>query len=63
MSKEKIGLDYEKECEILRMQLEEQAHEFMNKIDRIQNEKNMIIENQMKEIEFYKNIIKGILHF
>ena len=63
MSKETIGLDYEKECEMLKMQLEEQAHEFINKIDSIRNEKNMIIENQMKEIEFYKNVIKGILHF
>ena len=63
MNKETMRPDYEEECKILRMQLEEQAHEFMNKIDSIQNEKNMIIENQMKEIEFYKNIIKGILHF
>lgn len=63
MNEKTEELNYEKKCELLRLQLEEQAHEFMNKIDSIKNEKNMIIENQMKEIEFYKNIIKKILHF
>ena len=63
MNKEQlVSLDYEAECNGLKQKLNEQADEWAKKLDIIVYEKNMIIENQMKEIEFYKNIIKSILH-
>ena len=63
MNKEElVSLDYETECNRLKQKLNEQADELAKKLDSIVYEKNMIIENQMKEIEFYKNIIKSILH-
>ena len=63
MNKEElVSLDYETECNRLKQNLNEQADEWAKKLDSIVYEKNMIIENQMKEIEFYKNIIKSILH-
>ena len=63
MNKEElVSLDYETECNRLKQNLNEQADEWAKKMDSIVYEKNMIIENQMKEIEFYKNIIKSILH-
>ena len=63
MNKEElVCLDYETECNRLKQNLNEQAYEWAKKLDNIVYEKNMIIENQMKEIEFYKNIIKSILH-
>ena len=63
MNKEElVSLDYETECNSLKQKLNEQADEWAKKLDSIVYEKNMIIENQMKEIEFYKNIIKSILH-
>lgn len=57
-----VSLDYEAECNMLRQTLNEQADEWAKKTDRIVYEKNMIIEKQLEEIEFYKNIIKSILH-
>ena len=63
MNKEKlVSLDYKAECNMLRQTLNEQADEWAKKIDSIVYEKNMIIEKQLEEIEFYKNIIKSILH-
>lgn len=59
---ESVSLDYEAECNRLRLRLNEQADEWAKRLDSIVCNKNMIIENQMKEIEFYKNIIKSILH-
>lgn len=48
-------------CDRLKKELNEQKDELQKRIDSINYEKNMIIENQLKEIEFYKNIIKSIL--
>ena len=62
MSENLKNIDYEAECNRLREALNEQADEWSKKIDNIVYEKNMIIDNQMKEIEFYQNIIKSILH-
>ena len=63
MKKEElVSLDYEAECERLKQILNEQADEWQKKIDSIVYEKNMIIEKQLEEIGFYKNIIKSILH-
>lgn len=66
MNKETVELNWEEEYKKLkhshRCQLEEIEHEFRNKYDSEINTKNMIIEQQQKEIEFYKEIIKGILH-
>lgn len=59
---ELVSLDYEAECNSLRLRLNEQADEWAKKLDSIVYEKNMIIEKQLQEIEFYKNIIKSILH-
>ena len=56
------SIDYEAECNHLREVLNEQADEWAKKIDNVVYEKNMIIDNQLQEIEFYKNIIKSILH-
>ena len=56
-----VSLNYEAECNRLKQELNEQKDELQKRIDSINYEKNMIIENQMKEIEFYKNIIKSIL--
>ena len=57
MNKEElVSLDYETECNRLKQKLNEQADEWAKKLDSIVYEKNMIIENQMKEIdkhEFY----------
>lgn len=62
MNKEEITtLNYEAECDRLKQELNERKDELQKRIDSINYEKNMIIENQMKEIEFYKNIIKSIL--
>ena len=62
MNKEEIiTLCYEDECDKLKKELNEQKDELQKRIDSINYEKNMIIENQLKEIEFYKNIIKSIL--
>lgn len=67
MNKETVGLDYkamyEQEIARRKYELEEQANQFRNEIDKEKNTKNAIIENQSKEIEFLKNTIKGILHF
>ena len=57
-----VSLNYEAECDRLKKELNEQKDELQKRMDSINYEKNMIIENQMKEIEFYKNIIKSILH-
>lgn len=63
MNKEElVSLDYKAECNMLRQKLNEQADEWAKKIDSIVYERNMIIEKQLEEIEFYKNIIKSILH-
>lgn len=63
MNKEQlVSLDYEAECNRLKLSLNEQADEWQKKIDSIVYEKNMIIDKQLEEIEFYKNIIKSILH-
>ena len=63
MNKEElVSLDYEAECNRLKQKLNKQADEWAKKLDSIVYKKNMIIENQMEEIEFYKNIIKSILH-
>ena len=59
---ELVSLDYEAECNRLKQKLNKQADEWAKKLDSIVYKKNMIIENQMEEIEFYKNIIKSILH-
>ena len=59
--KDLVSLNYEAECDRLKQELNEQKDELQKRIDSINYEKNMIIENQMKEIEFYKNIIKSIL--
>ena len=56
-----ITLCYEAECDRLKKELNEQKDELQKRIDSINYEKNMIIENQLEEIEFYKNIIKSIL--
>lgn len=48
-------------CDRLKQELNEQKDELQKRMDSINYEKNMIIENQLKEIEFYKNIIKSIL--
>lgn len=56
-----ITLCYEAECDRLKKELNEQKDELQKRMDSINYEKNMIIENQMKEIEFYKSIIKSIL--
>ena len=61
-NKELVSLDYEAECIMLRQTLNEQADEWQKKIDSIVYERNMIIDKQLEEIEFYKNIIKSILH-
>lgn len=67
MDKETERLDYksmyEQEVARRKYELEEQANQFRNEIDKEKNTKNAIIENQSKEIEYLKNIIKGILHF
>ena len=60
--KEIITLCYEAECDRLKQELNEQKDELQKRMDSINYEKNMIIENQLKEIEFYKNIIKSILN-
>lgn len=57
-----VNLDYETEYKRLQLKLNEQANECQNKIDSIVYEKNMIIEKQLEEIEFYKNIIRAVLH-
>ena len=62
MKERTVGLDYEAECIMLRQTLNEQADEWQKKIDSIVYERNMIIDKQLEEIEFYKNIIKSILH-
>lgn len=63
MNKEDIiTLCYEAECDKLKKELNEQKDELQKRIDSINYEKNMIIENQLEEIEFYKNIIKSILN-
>ena len=62
MKEKTVGLDYEAECKMLRQTLNEQADEWQKKIDSIVYERNMIIDKQLEEIEFYKNIIKSILH-
>lgn len=66
MNKETVSPDWEEMYKQLehshRCQLEEIEHEFKNKLDSERNTKNIIIEQQQKEIEFYKEIIKGILH-
>ena len=49
-------------CDRLKKELNEQKDELQKRMDSINYEKNMIIENQLKEIEFYKNIIKSILN-
>ena len=56
-----ITLCYEAECDRLKKELNEQKDELQKRMDSINYEKNMIIENQLEEIEFYKNIIKSIL--
>ena len=56
-----VSLNYEAECYRLKQELNEQKDELQKRMDSINYEKNIIIENQMKEIEFYKNIIKSIL--
>ena len=56
-----ITLCYEAECDKLKKELNEQKDELQKRMDSINYEKNMIIESQLKEIEFYKNIIKSIL--
>lgn len=62
-NKEKlVSLDYEAECNRLKQILNEQADEWEKKLDSIVYERNMIIDKQLEEIEFYKNIIKSILH-
>lgn len=62
MNKEEIiTLCYEAECDRLKQELNEQKDELQKRMDSINYEKNMIIENQLEEIEFYKNIIKSIL--
>ena len=63
MNKEQlVSLDYEAEYNRLKQLLNEQADEWQKKIDNIVYERNMIIDKQLEEIEFYKNIIKSILH-
>ncbi len=66
MNKETVSPDWEQMYKELehshRVQLEEIEHEFRNKLDSERNTKNVIIEQQQKDIEFYKEIIKGILH-
>ena len=66
-NKEVVGLDYEtmykQEVDRRKFELEEQTQHFRDELDRERNTKNAIIESQTKEIEFLKNIIKGILHF
>ena len=57
-----VSLDYEMEYKRLQQTLNEQADEWAKKTDRIVYEKNMIIDKQLEEINFYKNIIKSILH-
>ncbi len=64
--KETYDLDYKQaykdEVDRRKYELEEQAQHFREELDKERNTKNMIIEQQQKDIEFYKNIIKGILH-
>jgi hypothetical protein len=60
--KQLVSLDYEMEYKRLQLKLNEQADEWQKKIDNIVYEKNMIIDKQLEEIKFYKNIIKSILH-
>lgn len=66
MTDETVDLNWEEEYKRLehsyRCQLEEVEHEFRNKLDSERSTKNAIIEQQQKDIEFYKEIIKGILH-
>lgn len=57
-----VNLDYETEYKRLQLNLNEQADEWQKKIDSIVYEKNMIIDKQLEEIEFYKNIIRAVLH-
>lgn len=57
-----VSLNYEAECDRLKQELSERKDELQKRMDSINYEKNMIIENQLKEIEFYKNIIKSILN-
>ena len=59
---ELVSLDYEAEYKRLQLTLNEQANEWQKKIDSIVYERNMIIDKQLEEIEFYKSIIKSILH-
>ena len=59
---ELVSLDYEMEYKRLQQTLNEQADEWQKKIDSIVYERNMIIDKQLEEIEFYKNVIKSILH-
>lgn len=65
--KENVSPDYEtmykQEVDRRKYELEEQEQHFREELDKERNTKNAIIENQLKEIEFLKNIIKGILHF
>ena len=61
-NRELVSLDYETEYKRLQLTLNEQANEWAKKLDNVVYEKNMIIEKQLEEIEFYKNIIKSILH-
>lgn len=65
MEKETVGLNWEEEYKRLehinRCQREEMEYEFRNKLDSERNTNNAIIEQQQKEIEFYKEIIRGIL--
>lgn len=65
--KENVSLDYElmykDELNRRKYELEEQATHFREELNKERNTKNAIIEQQAKEIEFLKNIIKGILHF
>lgn len=53
---------YKSSQEEWKIRFEEIEYEFRNKLDSERNTKNAIIERQEKEIEFYKSIIKGILH-
>lgn len=67
MDKETFDLNYKAMCEQesqrRKCELEEQAEHFREELDKEKNTKNAIIEQQLKEIDFLKNIIKGILHF
>ena len=51
MNKEEIiTLCYEAECDRLKKELNEQKDELQKRMDSINYEKNIIIENQLKEI-------------